>query len=193
MTIGDVKELFDRVGRIIGRIRDKAGQGAEWKVESPDYGTQTYKITGVKSYQELEDDFANLSVWVWSIKDYLKKLASSLGKDPNDVERFVDADMDLKICSDPANTAKHAKLNRKSRTGQYLRMGRLRYTVPLKATSGLTFSGNENNQIIDVSQPDAVEIIVPVLDQSGNEVGEAFTTFRNGVRAWERLLNTFTT
>jgi hypothetical protein len=54
--------------------------------EAPGFGEHKFQISGVKSPEELEDDIAALAVWVWSMKDYLKKLAPSVGRLPNEVD-----------------------------------------------------------------------------------------------------------
>lgn len=54
--------------------------------EVPGFGEHKFQISGVKSPEELEDDIAALAVWVWSMKDYLKKLAPSVGRLPNEVD-----------------------------------------------------------------------------------------------------------
>jgi hypothetical protein len=188
MTIGEVKKLCDRINRIHEKIKQKGGGGAEWKAEVPGFGDQNYKITGVKSPKELEDDIAALAVWVWSMKDYLKKLAPSVGMQPQEVERFIDTDPHLPICADLANKDKHGELDR-SRSGRFLGMGRLQYTIPQQALRAVTFRGNEVQ--IDVATADEVQIVVPVLDPRGAEVAEGLACLEKGIKAWDRLLHQF--
>jgi hypothetical protein len=188
MTVEEVNELLERIRHIAVKTQMKVGQGTHWQAEVPGYGLQTYKITGMKSAHELEDDVANLCVWVWSMKDYLKRLAPLVGRGPSYVEHFINAEPNLLVCGDLANSVKHAGLDR-SRSGRCLRMGRLRYTIPQSAVSALTFRQNEVQ--IDVANATAVEITVPVLDPAGNEAGEVLSFLRKGVAAWERLLHEF--
>ena len=182
-TIQEVNDLFERIRRIQARVIVTDGPGAEWKAEVPGYGLQTYKITGMKSPLELEDDLATLSVWVWSLKDHLKAFLPSLGRDPREVERLVDSDPDLQVCADLANSAKHSTLIR-SRTGRFLRAGRLRFTIPQSALGALTVRKDEVQ--VDVSSPQGVRIELPVVDPAGNTVGDAIEHLRRGVIAWER-------
>jgi len=182
-TLQDVNDIFGRVRRLQARVVVTDGPGAEWKAEVPGFGMQTYKVTGMKSPSEIEDDLAALSVWIWSLKDHFKALLPSIGRDETEVERFVDSERDLRVCSDLANGAKHLTL-RISRSGQFLRAGRLRFRVPQSAIATLIV--RENEVQIDVSKPAEVTIELPVLDQAGNIVGDGISYLHNGVRAWER-------
>jgi hypothetical protein len=184
-TVQEVNELFERIRRVLDRVAVTVGSGTEWKAEVPGHGVHTYKITGMKSPSDIEDDLATLAVWVWSLKDHLKTLFSSLGRDPNDVERCVDSEADLRVCADIANSAKHSVLTH-SRTGRFVRAGRLRFSIPQSAVSALTFRAAEVQ--IDVSQPEQVAIELPVVDKAGKVVGDGIVHLRNAVRAWERYV-----
>jgi hypothetical protein len=139
----------------------------------------------MKSPAEIEDDLSSLGLWVWSTKDHLKKLVQSRGGDPADVERYVDSSPDLRVCADIANTAKHAALNR-SRTGRYLRAGRLQFEIPQAALASLTFLEKEVQ--IDVSKPELVSFRYPLLDDSGKVAGDAMKHLEGGVAAWEKYV-----
>ena len=182
-TIQDVNDLFERIRRIGARLIVTTGPGSDWKADVPNFGIQTYKVTGMKSPEELEDDIATLSLWIWSLKDHLKLVLASLGQDPLDIERFVNSDRDLQVCADIANSAKHLPL-RTSRTGQFLKAGRLCFSLPLSSVGELVFRPNEVQ--IDVSRPDLVKIAIPVIDRAGNTVGDVIAHLHAGVIAWER-------
>jgi len=183
-TIQDVNDLFERIRRIGARLVVTAGPGSDWKADMPDFEIQTYKVTGMKSPEELEDDIATLSIWIWSLKDHLKAIMVSLGQDPLDIERFVNSDRDLQVCADIANSAKHLSL-RTSRTGEFLKAGRLCFSLPMSSIGELVFRPNEVQ--IDVSRPDLVKIALPVVDHAGNTVGDAIAHLHAGVEAWERF------
>jgi hypothetical protein len=184
-TLREVNDLIERMRRLIRRTEVMPGQGEVWTAEVPGHGIQTYRLTGMKSPAEIEDDLSSLAVWVWSTKDHLKKLVQSRGGDPADVERYVDSSPDLRVCADIANTAKHAQLNR-SRTGRYLRAGRPQFEVPQAALGSLTFLENEVR--VDVSKPELVRFRYPLLDEAGKETGDAMKHLEGGIAAWEKYV-----
>jgi hypothetical protein len=188
MTVGEIKRLYERLRRLQKRIGQKAGRSFEWEVEIPNSGNHKYRINGMKSPEEFEDDIAFLAVSIWSMKDYIKKIARSYGKSPRDVEQFVNSDSNLPICADLANTDKHGELTN-SRTNNFLRMGRANFNVPKAAISRITLRKNEVE--VDVSAPELVVVTVPILDQSATQVGEALACLQNSIAAWERLLRQF--
>src|SRR5262245_27287880 len=187
-TLREVDDLIDRLRRLIRRSELSPGLGEAWSAEVPGHGMHTYRLTGMKSPSEIEDDLASLAVWVWSVKDYFKRLVESRGGDPAKVERYVNSNSDLKVCADIANTATHAHLDR-SRTGQHLRAGRPRFEMPKEAVRSLTFLTREVH--IDVSKPELVTFHYPVVDASGAEVGDAMAHLIAGVAAWERYAEQF--
>jgi hypothetical protein len=182
-TFKDVIDLFERVRRLDRRIVVTDGPGVEWTAEVPGFGTQTYRITGMKSPQELEDDVKTLAIWVWSLKDYIKELLISQGRDGKKIEAFVDLNPVLQVCADIANSEKHSVLRKPPRSGQKLRAGQLKFSIPQSAMSSITFFANEVQ--VDVSQPELVTIDVPVLDAEGNVIGDAIAYLRTGIFAWE--------
>jgi hypothetical protein len=184
-TLREVNDLVERMRRLIRRTEVTPGQGQVWSAEVPAYGIQTYRLTGMKSPAEIEDDLSSLGLWVWSMKDYLKKLVQSRGGDPEDVERYVDSTSDLRICADIANTAKHTQLSR-SRTGRYLRAGRPTFAIPQAALGSLTFLENEVR--VDVSKPELVTFAYPLVDDSGKEIGDAMKHLEAGLAAWEKYV-----
>lgn len=181
----EVQELIERIWRIVRRTEITAGRGEAWSAEVPGHAVHTYRLSGMKSPTEIEDDLSNLSVWVWSAKDYMKNLVRSRGGDPDDVERYVDADPDLQVCADIANSTKHAVLTR-SRSGRYLRAGRPHFEIPQAAVRSLTVLAGEVQ--LDVSKPELVTFRYPLLDASGAEVGDAMKHLENGIAAWEKFL-----
>ena len=146
---------------------------------------QAYRVTGIKSPAEIEDDLSSLGLCVWSTKDHLKKLVQSRGGDPADVERYIDAAPDLQVCADIANSAKHAQLSR-SRTGRYLRAGRPHFEIPQAALGSLTLLKNEVR--VDVSKPELVSFRYPLVGKSGKETGDAMKHLEGGVAAWEKYV-----
>jgi hypothetical protein len=181
-TLREVADLIDRMHRLMARAEVTPGAGQTWTAEVPGHGMQTYKLTGMKSPAEIQDDLASLSLWVWSVKDHLKALVASRGGNPEDVEEFVNVTPDLQVCADIANTAKHGQL-RTSRTGRFLRAGPLHFEIPQAALASLSLLMNEVQ--IDLAKPDLVTFRLPLLDASGSDVGDALFHLRAGVEAWE--------
>ena len=185
MKLPEIQRLFARVGRITAQLNGKAGPGTAWNYTFPDGSTTTYVITNVKTPEEIEDQFANLSIWTWAIKDYFKALAPTFGTKPNAIEDFVNANPALPLCADIANRLKHGEL-KESRSGQFPVVGRPTYKVPQAAVASLLVTAN--NVKLDVADPELVEIEVSVTSQSGIALGDGFEFLRDGIAAWESLL-----
>ncbi len=185
-SLEQVTNLRARIERLTLRTRLTSGPGAEWAAEVPGHGLQSYQVTGMTSPDELEDTLAHLCMEVWNLKDYLKRHLVAIGRDPRDVERFVDADPDLPVCADLANSTKHGGLDR-TRTGRSLRAGRVTFSMPQGALGSLTVFANKVQ--VDIRKPEFVTFAYPVIDRDGNEVGDAMQHLINGVAAWERFIH----
>ena len=59
---------------------DASGSGyvTSYQAESTAF-TTNFKALGVKAPEQLEDDFLNLFIWTWSLKDYLKSCFETKG------------------------------------------------------------------------------------------------------------------
>src|SRR5438477_13134509 len=100
MKTSEIERLFERIRRISKEIEQKYGPGFQRNALFPDGMKVTYKFTNLKAPEQLEDDVANLCIWVWNLKDYLKTMAVSHGKTAQLVEATVDSDPYLPICAD---------------------------------------------------------------------------------------------
>ena len=134
----------------------------------------------------MEDDIANLLIWVWNSKDYLKNFLKSKGGNPQFIETFIDNDEYLPVCGDLANQLKHGLL-KKSRSGKFPKLGALRYTVPQSAIGALTIGAFEVD--VEISIPKEVEFYQPVFDQSGNEIGNVLDILTKAISRLETLRN----
>lgn len=184
MTGVAIAELFERLGRLVAATRQKAGEGSTWDYTFPDGETHRYVIRGLKSHAEAEDTAFNLLIWVWNAKDYLKRRAEASGQDAQIVEDAVTADSALPICADLANRLKHGELKR-SRSGSYPRFGVVSFRAPQAAIGSLTFRAFEVK--VAIADPTLVEFRLPVIDQAGAEIGDAFEYAARGLEALERL------
>ena len=185
MTGAEIATLFERLGRLVAATKQKAGDGTAWDHTFPNGETHRYVIRGLKSHAEAEDSAYNLLIWAWSAKDYLKKRAEALGRNGRAVEQAVNNDPDLAICADPANRLKHGSLDRGSRSGLNPRFGQVSFRAPQTAVGSLTFRAFEvEAQIEDPSQ---VDFLLPVLNNAGEEIGDAFVYAQTAILALERM------
>jgi len=184
MTATAIGQLFERLTRLTAATKQKAGDGTAWDYTFPDGETHRYVIRGIKSYAETEDNAFNLLIWVWNAKDYLKRWAESNGRDAQLVEHTASADHALAVCGDLANRLKHGELKH-SRSGRYPRFGVVSFEAPQAAIVSLTFRAFEVE--LDIATPALVEFHLPVLDNAGEQIGDAFEYAEAGVTALERI------
>lgn len=171
MTGNGIAELFERLGRLVAATEKKTGEGSAWDYTFPDGETHRYVIRGLKSHAEAEDSVCNLLIWIWNAKDYLKRRAETRGQDPQIVEDAVNADSILTVCGDLANRLKHGELKR-SRSGRYPTLGVVSFTGPQASIGSLTFGAFEVE--VEIADPSLVEFSLPVIDQRGGALGDAF-------------------
>ena len=184
MTGAAITQLFERLARLTAATKQKAGDGSAWDYTFPDGEMHWYVIRGLKSHAEAEDNAFNLLIWVWNAKDYLKRWAESNGKKAQIVEDAVSADMAFAVCADLANHLKHGRLKH-SRSGGYPRFGVVSFEAPQAALGSLTFRAFEVE--MEIADPALVEFHLPVIDNTGEQIGDAFEYAARGVAALERL------
>ncbi len=185
MTGAEIEELFERLGRLVSATKEHRGDGAAWNYTFPNGETHRYVIRGLKSHAAAEDSAFNLLIWIWNAKDYLKKRGALLGIDGRMVEEAVNDDADLAVCADLANLLKHGGLDRRSRSGLNPRLGKVSFRAPQTALASLTFRSFE--VAIDISDPSQVEFRLPVLDETGEEIGDAFRYATSAIQSLEYL------
>jgi hypothetical protein len=80
VTPADLDAIRSRIKRASAAVRDASGSGYQtsYWAEGTDFMTN-FKAIGVKAPEQLEDDFLNLFVWIWSLKDYLKPCFLAIG------------------------------------------------------------------------------------------------------------------
>lgn len=73
MTLADLDAIQSRIQRAFAAVTDASGSGylTSYQAVGTDFMTN-FKAIGVKAPEQLEDDFLNLFIWTWSLKDYLK-------------------------------------------------------------------------------------------------------------------------
>ena len=179
-----VMQLFERLSRLTAATKQHTGDGTTWDYTFPDGETHRYVIRGLKSHSEVEDSAFNLLIWVWNAKDYLKRWAELNGKVAQVVEDAVNSDECLMVCADLANLLKHGALKH-SRSGQYPRFGVVSFEAPQAAIGSLTIFAFAVE--IGIANPSLVEFRLPVVNNRGILIGDAFKYAEGGVAALERV------
>ncbi|HDY86696.1 MAG TPA: hypothetical protein ENH82_01100 [bacterium] len=183
MNIAGAKIVLDRIARLSRRATNVGGDGATWSYTFPDDVKTTYILNEVKAQEELGDDILNVFIWFWSFKDYLKELIVHQGGDPSSIENKVNSDQKLAICADIANRLKHSSLNH-SRSGKFPILGSLAYSIPQSSIKKISFRGDEVE--FDFQDYENIDIKMPILDSSGNEIGQALHFLSYAIDVWEK-------
>lgn len=136
-------------------------------------------MNGIKSPEDIEDDIANAFIWLWSLKDHIKKFS----KDGDGVESQINDNFYLCICADLANASKHDGLSRKSRSGKNPKLGRLKYNVPQTAIAQLAVGAFDVS--INVNNANLVVLEMPIVDSNEKFIGDAFEYIDKCISAWE--------
>jgi hypothetical protein len=68
-----------------------------------------WRFANALSPQQVRNDVEAAAVWLWSVKDYLKRRLAATGGNPNDVESCVNGCRYLPVLADIANGAKHVE------------------------------------------------------------------------------------
>ncbi|MEK6560726.1 MAG: hypothetical protein AABZ07_03245 [Nitrospirota bacterium] len=184
MNTEDINNLFARINRIKTRLEIKDGLGTRWDYKFENGEVHKYILNGVKSPEEIGDDIANAFVWLWSLKDHIKKSS----KQGDFVESQVNGNPYLCICADLANGEKHGGLDRTSRSGKKPKLGRLKYQIPQAAIGQLAFGAFDVN--IDVNNAHLVVLEMSILDEGDNLIGDAFEYLDKCINAWESIMQT---
>jgi len=182
-----LEKLFGRARRLRARLGVKEGSGASWSATLENGETHRYSLSGVKAPDEVQDDIESLFVWLWSLKDHIKKYLDGKGKSSGWVEPEISADQYLSICGDLANRAKHGELNRGSRSGKFPMLGKLRYQVSQTAVSSITFGAFDVG--MNIAEPRQVTLEMPILGADGRYLGDAFKYLDYALKGWEKIID----
>lgn len=184
MTITSVEfqRLQERVNRFRVVVETKAHPGYTETHALPDGSEHTYRVSGLKSPNQLEDELLSLFIWIWSMKDHLKELVRARGGDPKIIEKIADFELSLGISADIANRAKHGNL-RDSRSGRFSRLTNVGITVPGTAISRIVVGAFDVG--LDVSLPESASLHASIEFESGDSPIDAFTVAEEAMKAWE--------
>jgi len=186
MDFEALEKLFGRARRLRGRLGVKEGNGASWSATLENGETHGYSISGVKAPEEVQDDIESLFVWLWSLKDHVKKFLKENGKSSGWVEPEISADPYLSICGDIANSAKHGGLDRGSRSGKYPKLGKLNYQIPQTALASITVKAFDVG--VSVSNPYYITLEMSVLGGDDKYLGDAFKYLDYALKGWEQII-----
>ncbi|MVN91531.1 hypothetical protein [Mucilaginibacter aquatilis] len=140
-----------------------------------------------KSIQEKTSELRDLAIKLWSFKDQLKLRMTTLGKNKNDVETFVDSKKYLQYTADIANKSKHAVLTT-SRSGRFVDIDE----VIMQCNSGSHTSVDPNDPdkiIFMVNDPTSVSYKAYVRDSHSKYVGKAEIILKNAWMDWQKFIN----
>jgi hypothetical protein len=190
MNLADLEMLRERVARLSVALGKNAGEGAHWSFVTDEGETHRYRFRNIRSHEQVEDDTANLLVWVWSLKDHLKALARKHGSDPRAIEELANEDPHLRLCGELANLLKHGHARRPSPYGR-LSLGRAHYEFGAKAIRSVEYRAFEVD--FDIAHPELVEVTIPVRDENGAVIGDALESARQGAARWGELYDALKT
>ena len=189
MTRAEIDKLFDRLARHAKATKRHGSEGTAWQCKLPNGEVHTYCMVGVRTHAEAMDSAENLIKWIWDSKDYLKKRAESVGKEGARIEEYVNQNIFLSVCADLANGLKHGGLDksRKPRSQMSPRLGEVSFTFPQAAIGSLVFG--DHHVAVNVSDPDKVEVKLPILAENGDLIGDAFDFAYQAILGLEKLRN----
>lgn len=182
MTPADLDAIRSRIERAFGAVRDPSGVGfrASYQAIGTNFTTKLQAV-GVKAPEQLEDDFLNLFVWIWSIKDYLKSSYEARGLDGKLVEDEVNGCPALTYVADIANRAKHGTL-RKTRSGQFAELVDVGFDAPQESIEQMTVAGPDVT--LHFKNPQLIRIHASVVTNTGIRF-DALSVLSNAMSCWE--------
>lgn len=190
MDFNDLLIIFDRIKRFQKKLSTKAGEGMSWSFKFEGGLEQFYSISGLKSPEEVEDEIYSAFIWLWTIKDHVKKYSIKKGKTKDWIEKEVNKDHLMCICADIANKLKHGELNMKSRSDKNPKLGKLKYIIPKDALKFIRFKASDIN--MNVNNSEIVKLEMPILDYEDNALGDAFKFLEHGIKFWEDIFKEMT-
>jgi hypothetical protein len=182
LTPADLDAIRSRIQRASVAVRDASGGGykTSYQAEGTDF-TTNFKAVGVKAPEQLEDDFLNLFVWVWSLKDYLKSSFEAKGLGSKAVEEEVNRCKALTYVADIANRAKHGEL-RESRSNDFAELIDVGFNAPQECIERINFAGPDVT--LHIKDIQMISIHATVATRSGDR-HEALAVLTEAIECWE--------
>jgi len=183
MTPADLDAIRSRIRRAIGTVQYASGAGYEtsYQAEGTDFTTH-FRAVGIKAPEQLEDDFLNLFIWVWSLKDHLKTCFEASGLRGGIVEDEVNHCPALKYVADIANRAKHGVL-RESRSNEFAELVDVGFNAPQNSIEQITVAGPEVT--LRLKEPQMVQIHATVATKAGVRL-DALAVLNEAMQCWEK-------
>ena len=182
VTPAELDAIRSRIQRASAVVRNASGSGYQtsYQAEGTDF-TTNFKAVGVKAPEQLEDDFLNLFVWTWSLKDYLKSCFEAKGLRGKAVEEEANLCQALTFVADIANRAKHGEL-RESRSGDFAELIDVGFNAPQECIERITVAGPDVT--LYIKDPQMVSIRATVATRSGGR-HEALAVLNEAMEFWE--------
>lgn len=187
MELEDVEKLYRFASRTQQRLGIKGGEDSNWFAKIENGETHQYLLDGVKSPEEIEQDVLSAFRWLWDLKDNVKYYCKSKGTPSKWVEKEIDADPYLCVCSDIANRTKHPELERGSRSEKYPVLGKLKYRIPQQALASIAIGAFVVTT--KIAKPELVTFEMPIMSSDGKYLGDAFRYIDYGLKAWEKIID----
>jgi hypothetical protein len=182
MHSSQLEEIRERIERAFNVIEHNSCTGFNQTHILEDGALHHYRIYGIKSPEQLNDELLTLFVWLWSMKDYLKQSCKAKGIDPQRIEDIANNNVALQLVSDIANSAKHGELE-KSRSGKSARLTDVGFELPQTAISSLCFEAD--TVTVNVHAPSEARFKARIAGKSGEDIGDAFEILQLAMLAWE--------
>jgi hypothetical protein len=182
MTPAELDKIRSRIQRAYVAVRCASGSGfqASYQAEGTDF-TTILMAAGVRSAEQLEDDFLNFLVWTWSLKDYLKTCFKDNGLPDNVVEAEASKCKALTYVADIANRARHGELNA-SRSGDFAELVDVGFNAPQESIERITVAGPDVT--LHIKDPQEVIIHATVATRSGERY-DALAVLTDAMECWE--------
>ena len=182
MTPADLDALRSRIGRAFGAVQNPCGAGYQtsYQAAGTDF-TTNFRAVGVKAPEQLQDDFLNLFIWTWSLKDYLKSGFEAKGLCGRAVEDEVNQCPALTYVADIANRAKHGSL-RESRSGRFAELVDVGFDAPQDSIERITVAGQDVT--LHIKNPHLIQIHATVATNTGTQL-DALAVLNDGMFCWE--------
>ena len=182
MNPAELDAIRRRIQRAFAAVRFASGSGYEvsYQANGTDF-TTNFTAIGIKAPEQLQDDFLNLFIWTWSLKDYLKSCFKAKGLQGKAVEDEASRCKALAYVSDIANKAKHGEL-RKSRSGEFAELVNVGFNAPDECIERIVFSGLDVTLLI--KDPQMIIIHATVATQSGGRY-DALAVLTEAMDCWE--------
>lgn len=182
VTPADLDAIRSRIERALAAAQDPSGAGYQtsYQVSGTDF-TTSFRAIGVKAPKQLEDDFLNLFIWTWSLKDYLKSGFEAKGLRGKAVEEEVNQCTALTYVADIANRAKHGTL-RESRSGQFAEFVDVGFDAPQDSIDRITVAGQDVS--LHIKNLQLIQIHATVATNTGARL-DALAVFSDAMHCWE--------